>query len=97
LALPRAIFRAKPAGSDIQINRLKRTEEKALQNINTPGVFPAVIALLLTFAALRSHHNYVKRQNKGYKRSWLLCALGAAIYYAIAVFQLLESYGIWHK
>jgi hypothetical protein len=68
-----------------------------LQNINIPGVFPAVAALLLTLGALRCHQKDKKRPGKSYKRGRLLCALGAAIYYAIAVFQLLESHDIWHK
>lgn len=65
-----------------------------MKNIAIPGVFPGVLAVLLTLAAIRGHVSYKKWNNKQYRTSKIICIIGAVIFYLIAIFQILEAFGI---
>jgi nitric oxide reductase large subunit len=62
-----------------------------MQNIALPGVFPGVIALLLTLTAVRGYSSYKKNNDKRYRTSMILCTTGAVLFALIAVFQLIKS------
>lgn len=65
-----------------------------MKNINVPGVFPGVIAMMLAVGFLRANNGYKKYKTKQYQASRILCAIGAIIFLLIAIFQVLETMGI---
>lgn len=65
-----------------------------LKNIAIPGLLPAVLALMLTLGAIRGHISYKKWNNKQYRTSKYICIVGAILFYLLAIFQLLEVFGI---
>jgi len=65
-----------------------------VKNIAIPGVFPFVIAVFLTYGAVRAHVVNKRRKGRKSRASQWLCITGAAMFYLIMIFQILESNGI---
>ncbi|MEA4891492.1 MAG: hypothetical protein VB085_02870 [Peptococcaceae bacterium] len=68
-----------------------------MSNLTVPGVFPAVVALLLSLLAVKAHNSDKKWDSRGYRLSRNICAIGAVIYGLMAVFQILQSRGIYFR
>ena len=64
-----------------------------MKNLATPGVFPAVVALLLFLVALKAHNSFKKWDSRQYRRSGNICLVGGVIYGLMAIIQVIQAWG----